>query len=473
MHGFIVAQLPNGKAFHFSVKQKGKANPETGHLYHLSHTGKLDTLCSLTMPSFRYESTLTTDAGGRWYLSTGGHEIFHGVNDSLGFKQAHPSVVIKLFCDSKNTLWIGTLNGLYYAPDGRYDQAQKVLEKSAVAVTAEDALGGLWAKSNAHCFIHIPNQGLYCYSQEEGALHNDRIQFIAFDASRVYALLTNGEIAVLERDTIRYIPLPHTANRLFRDTLNDRLYASTNKGPVSFWNSEAWQAVQGRELMRSGIIKYDLAHDSTLRVATKHEILRIAQGKLELVYKGRGRIGEISAFCTRPEGGIWIGGTKGLWLWDGKALTQPYTALENAEHLQSDIREVVHLRGKIIVETVRNGMFVVQGERITPLLDNHGEALRLTSITTTGATTLWGIPHNKWARIANIEFDDGGHHVSEYVYSDYVGFLGGVRQQLAIMGDRIYRGSSNGLYVTSRHTLKDIGPAPSTCISEVYVNHRR
>jgi len=183
-----------------------------------------------------------------------------------------PSTVItKLVAARDGTLWIGTLNGLASWKNGKLTRYAQ-LGASAIFALVEDREGSIWAGSSGPPdgkLCEIRNGSVRCYPEMGGVTHG------------VFGLHedSKGNLwAGLETGVWRWRPGPPEFYSV-PGLLNDRMQGMTN------------------------------AEDGALLIATTGAVMRLADGKAEVVYRfPAARPGfRVLRMLRDRDGGLWVG----------------------------------------------------------------------------------------------------------------------------------------------------------------------
>ncbi len=324
-----------------------------------------------TREGLRHEDvrSLAEDAAGALWVGTaeGLHRLVEGRVTPVRLPgDDEAPLVLALYVDRRDTLWIGTQRGLWSLPaasrvagsDGAR-AAVLTLADVEVRTIAEDDDGNLWAGLTDG--IARVTDGRVDLAETASHLRRRFVRSLAVDAEGSLWIGTDGEGLRRWRDasvTMRPAGPPGTSTAtVFRDSTG-AIWAGGNCGGVTVWHGDGRVATYTlREGLPNDCVRsFAEARDGAVWIGTAGGLARLDQGRLTSFTTADGLSSNVVMVVTEDRRGrLWIG-TNGAGvdrLEDGR-----FTSLSTADGLvHDDVRVIVETRdGTVWIGTAGGGI---------------------------------------------------------------------------------------------------------------------
>ncbi|MGD1847552.1 MAG: hypothetical protein ACFB10_19355 [Salibacteraceae bacterium] len=331
INGFVVTHLPDGTPFHFSVSQ---LNNSQHSLHFFSPQKELQLIQDSVFSTPAHESTLLQHDDGTYTLSAGEKHVVRFSKDQLIEVYEMPHPTLKLFQDAHATLWIGTLNGIYKAPDQNFEQMVHFAEGGPGAIVAEDRQRGLWLKSDILLFGYIPypRPELFTFHKGEESLGT---RHITTDIEKVYVALSNSQIAVIDGDSTYTLPYiaPETKSSLWSERPIKLHYDPVKKllwvcfrQYVAIWDGQQWSTYhpKDRNLAKRGLMDITTDKNGRLYGAAGNRFFYLSDDTQYIVSPHFRSFQYSIRIHVDDEGTVWLATREGLWTYKDRVLSQPH-----------------------------------------------------------------------------------------------------------------------------------------------------
>ncbi len=202
IRGIVVTQLDDGSWLHFSLTPP-ELEDSTLSVYFLDGNNGLQKITETDCFELKYESALVSHKDGSMSLSVGTDFIVRFNGSKLINVKKFDFEIIKLFVDSRNDLWIGTLGqGAYQAKNSDLSNLTKYCTGNFAAVT-ESHDGGIWFKSDKIGLGYLPPTSGVHYSDQNGYGSITDIYFTRVINSKVFFSTKDWDLYSLENGEVK------------------------------------------------------------------------------------------------------------------------------------------------------------------------------------------------------------------------------------------------------------------------------
>lgn len=476
--GAVVTHLADGTPFYFIIVQAGY--PENMSVYYMTDSKELKKIGESSEKKSVYESSLVEHDGGILSLSIGVNDIFQLKADSLIRHVVFDFAVIKLFVDSRNTLWIGTIDGgLFEALDDSLQHFRNYSVDGASAVVAEDKEGGLWIKSEGVSFGRIAQPAIPHLSERTGFEQFVMIQRIDGTADSLLCLAYSYGIFMLHGDSIREIPLPqltHAPGQPGHDVFQiTSCYNSVRHeywvgffGMVTRLEENGWKEIRlNPDLFKDTIvISLHARSDGVMMGTTRRELFLVQEDEIVPVTKGGAH--RIYDFAIEPSGKIWVACKDGLWILENGQLVRPLE--EMPEELKQTQYLIKFCQGSVWVQSVQQSLIRFNGSELEVIRGKDGEEVWAGNMAVGPNGYLWAGDNRQTGSVLRLSFDGEKTDVQRFRFDDAAGKKVS-RQGLVVTKEKIFVGSAAGLYIADHEMLtKEFDPV-ETVLTQIRINH--
>lgn len=478
-HGFAIAELWDGSPFYCSYKKPNSTQaPLSIYGY---NEGKLNWISEINEPWPRYASSLTVGADGALLFSTGGHKILKIKGQELLFQHQFQHIVLGLFTDSRNDLWIGTLDhGLFRMLNDDFSSLDQFWEGDAAVITYEDQKGGLWLKSNAQSFGYIPHPEIVHYSSKNGLTPFEETHVILNTKSGVVCLAPPRGMYHLG-DTINYVPIPArkhlegTANydvnplAVHSDTFSGSIWFGF-RGEIAKWKDGTWLTylLDTQVFDNTEVWKIKAFADGTILGSTLDQVFTLRNDSLVPISEKSDR--PIVDFDRGPRNQLWVAKGDGLWLLQNGEFRQPSNL--NNEVFKTPCLFVEYAQGALWAQMFKGSLYRIIDDRVKMIKDPQGDPLQLSLHSVSANGSLWGIAHKGNTNfLCQIESQGDSVEVQPYTF-DTEASKGPLHRAFLATDEAIYWGSAFGTFISKIDHLNKQTPSAQTAIREIRINHR-
>lgn len=396
-HGYGIAILEDGSPFFFSVQDSLHLGEQLG-VYSLKE-GRPQLLTQTSDTLFSRFASLGTYSDGSLLFSTGGHEVLKLKEGRLLSKNTFRHKVRSLFVDSRDQLWIGTLDhGFFKILNKKLTRGRQFWEYDEAAVVAEDCNGGLWIASAIRSFAYIPHPEILRHSGRNDMPYFEKIYVITQTRNEVVYFGMPRGMYVLG-DSVKYTPIPKAEHlegtptydvnplSVAADTITDKIWLGF-AGKVMSWNNRQWKshALNPELFDNTDVWSLKMLPDSTLLGATTDCIFSLKAGEARPI----SAIGSqrILAFDVDAEGVVWVGTNQGLFVLEEGQFKRPDFLKEG--ELEDECYMVKCDRGVLWVHPLMGDLQRIKGNRLEKVVDDFGNPVKLRGYTITSEGNFWG-----------------------------------------------------------------------------------
>lgn len=474
-HGFIATTLEDGMPFHFSLSAKGK---EIG-VYYMYADGRLK-LLHQTEEQFQYESSLVTYSDGSHMLSIGNKTLVHFKEDSLIAVHKFEHKVIKLFIDSEDNLWIGTVNmGTYKASDRNLVDLEHYWS-AATAALAEDSWGGIWFKASRYRFQYLPPTDIKCFTQADHLPNFFAIRLIVGDNQQTFFLNGAFDILQLRNDSLFKIPslgLPQLPGQrinenfsrsLAYDSKNKHLWSAHNK-LVARWDGKEWTKFElEKEGFRDRSVRVvKVTEAGKLFGATRTEVFTI-EGDSAVAITSR-CYGGISALAVTEEEEIWVTGQNGVWVSRDTGFVRPFDTLP--ELLTGLGISIWATNGAIFTKALKTSpLHRIDNEGVHVVRNSEGEPVIEGDYAFASNGDLWGLSGINGEYLTRVQHENSTNLIEYFGFDDFAALS--ATGAFFISDSMLYWGSQGGVFMQNLNELKPEVRNPKTVINALFINHK-
>lgn len=480
VYGYCITHLQDGTPFFFSVQDASQQKKNIGIYYLNDGVAKL--ICNTADKELSPDASLSACTDGTLFFSTGGYEILKLRKDSLLFKQPFRHKARGLFADSRNDLWIGTLDhGIFKVLNNKLTQVQQHLEYDEAAVVAEDANGGLWVKSVVRSFGYIPHPEILRHSNNNGMPYFEEIyEILQTKEDIVYIGAPLGMYTL--SDTTKYTPIPrgdhlegtrsHDIHPFccLSDTINDRIWFGFRGKAMSRGRKEQWQTyVLDTSLFKNTIVwTLKVLPDGTMMGSTGDCVFTIKDGKaIPISEIGAHRILQ---FDVDNKGVIWVGTADGLYTLENGAFKRPDFLKEG--EFEKECYLVKHDRGTLWIHPQWGYLHRIKAQTVEQVVDDLGEPVKLRGYTITSKGHFWGLAlKDKRFTICKIKSDANIPTVNYYEYGNVMEVSNNRRGAFLATDTCVVWSTPEGVFRANVEELREQHIATAK-VRELRINHQ-
>lgn len=480
-NGLATTFLENDFLFHFSFFTQNQA-PYPTELYRFKD-GDLQQITPLEGPFRTSKVSFAQYSDGTVLLATNTRAIYEFKNAKLLSKHLFEHTVSRLFIDSKDNLWIGTIDHAIFKAVGRdLNKLEQYWDNTRVYVGHEDKHGGLWLMSQTVSFGYIPYPEIGHYSKDNG---------IEAMEHTFYVLETPDDIVTVGRprgmhylgDTVNYIPLqerahmegtnPYDVNPLNvqSDTINDLIWYGFS-GTISSWNGSEWRSypLDETEFNNTMVWKTRSLTDGTLMGCTSDRLFVLKDEKIQAITSHTENI--IKDFNVDTDGTIWVGRMDGLWIIEQGEFVRPSYSL-TPEQMESSILFIECIQDAVWIQRVNGGLHRLYQGKMEEVMYPNGDQVKLSGHSINNLGDFWCINYDSGIQhLEKIETKNGIIKIRRYLFDDHAKQNTGHGTSFLATNKRIYWGSQAGLFMANIDQLKETSTPVSCPLKEIRINHQ-
>ena len=469
INGYFIEQLNDGKWFHYSIFSSTKAD-ENLNVFLIDKNKNSHKITSFDKNNIESNPSLVVRADKSIIFSIGTKEIIHFKDEKLISQHSFNSEIIGLFNDSRDYLWVGTLNdGFYRIIDLVTNKKQKYWE-DASSIETEDSYAGLWFKTNNGSFGRLPYPEALTYSEQNGYSEISMINQVVVANDSLIIRNQEDKVYCLFNDILTVIPLPEgqlKSSYIFFEENSHTLWSMCNED-LYYRKYEKWNKFESFPpgIKSTECIKMIELSDSTLFIATKHD-----------VFSFKNKVGTLFNDTTNSLVRTLSKGT-GKRIWIAKE-DRIFEAVDNrlipsqikvpAYILENQINHMFIYKDKVWIQGFTGGLHVIVDGEFQPVIDQYNDTIRINDYFIDKDNILWGIS-NKAAGLCRIDFQENRvinnyFHLPEAIYTSLSS------GKLIVKKDSIYYGTGYGLYSHSIEKLTPLDRKVISVFSEIQVNY--
>jgi len=481
-HGHVVTHLADGTPFHFFVRSDER--PPITPVYYLDSLGKLTQLTEMASSRLECVPALVEHNDGAITFSTGGRDVIRLKRDSLLLHRHFDYKVMHLFLDSREVLWIGTLDrGLYECTDDSLKNFNHYLD-GAAAVAAEDLDGGLWIKSDSIMMGLLALPAIPNLSERNGYPMFKIVQKIVGTDDDIFLLTSANGIYSLKGDTAEKLPEPNVFqvqdDRTYKnqqlgvcyDHVNRKLWGCY-RGMIARWDNDHWTEFRFDTSTAPQTIVYNLAElpNGGVLAVSRLQLFRVEEGLM--VAASNKHNSKILDVEVEPSGKVWVSCENGLWTIEAGKFVRPMEVLPDV--LKSSVYRVIFAQGEVLIMGHNSALYRItknEAEKVIP--ENGNSVLKISKLSVDPNGDLWAgsiEPRGTLLRIRfrghevevdSFEFD---HLAARRIREDGVGLL--------VTKSKIYWGGHWGLFIADKESLRKESRKQRPFIYRIFVNHKK
>ncbi|MFT5823171.1 MAG: ligand-binding sensor domain-containing protein [Crocinitomix sp.] len=475
VNGFVATHLEDGHPFMYSINSSDNTT-EPFSLYSSISNSKFNVISEIDGPI--HESSLVQYQNGSIMFSNGNHDMVHFDKNGLIDSYKYEFKVNKLFIDSKDFLWIGTLGeGILKLETPQFEKFEKYHNGNS-AVLTESFDHGIWFKSDSAKFGYIPPSDVLNYSPQTGypmALNIAQISLVGPD---ILMLRRNGKLLLLNNDNITAFNPPGVshiegipkdklrASTFCYDRNSNRIWVSYH-GELQGWNGNDWKILKLDEKEFDHFSAYEIKAFPNGRVigSTRHEIFEIIDEEIVVLSKSIDL--RILSFVLDASGRIWITAYDGLWILEDGIVRRPFEEMPEEMLTQSIFLESIG--NSVWCQPIDAGLLRIKNDSIIPVIDHFGNSVKLYTYCISPSGDLWGCTLNG-EHLARIEIKDNELIINYYQFSD-LAFDGVYVNGLIVTDTHLFLGGRNGLFKQKISELTNEKNPSKVIVSEIRINH--
>ncbi|MGD1844190.1 MAG: sensor histidine kinase [Salibacteraceae bacterium] len=485
LNGFVVTQLADGTPFHFSIFNPDfEDDPPRLKVYTWDQKQVPQELLELETIKPFFNSSLAQKPDGNIALSVGTEEVVTLHSDTLVNYVRLPHKVIQLFADKDTNLWVGTyLGGVYRVREQDFDHAEQLFPGTVSAAVTQDQNGGVWCKSNASMFYYLPDLSRRQFVGTSSPIEQSMVFHFTRGKKDLYCVSNKDQLLVVSEDSLHaeVIP-PRFKGRVFPkvtyDHLRDWIWLSLEKGVLAK-NGNTWTPFSIPEpiAQKSGrLIDLLVFEDSSLLGLTEFGLLQFHPERPEAYTLFRDTVSpktRYQCFAKGDSGQVWIGGLRGIWVWEKGALKQLNLANEAAEIISGVPFKMHFSAGCLWVNTLKNGLWVYRNQQWKPVVDKKGKHLYVSDFVVAADGTLWGRTREAHLRMVRIQPNQATANVDYFGNQLLIGYDKiSSRDAFHVVDDKVFIGVSGNIDVLPLASLKGERIEPKLVLKNVFVNHQ-
>ncbi|MFT5823176.1 MAG: hypothetical protein ACI8ZM_004436 [Crocinitomix sp.] len=474
-HGFFVQKIDDDKWIHYSILQPYK-DSNVMSLYFVDDQENVHLITPLKDAQPVHESSLVMHADSSFSLSYGTKEIITFKGKKLLSKHLFKFVVIKLFVDSRDVLWVGTVDhGVFKVENFNYPEADQYWG-GASAIVAEDVYGGLWFKSDTGNFGYITPIATPHYSKQSGYDGIDIVETVKAGNNELIIKNSIGEIYLLKEDSLSEIHFPeitHTEGKQkyydwpldFCFNPNDEKYWFAFYGFVLSWDGEIWNRIDLDTSLFHNLFPVNISvlPNGKIGGSTREELFTIEDNQMFPISEVSPRIYN---FVSDSKNKIWVSKVDGLWVLDNNELVRPKDLVIPANY-NTNIVLIFAFQDELWIQPYNRSLIRIS-ENKTSFVNYRGSPLDLLNYTFDSSGNLWGISQETGSLMKIIK-KGSDLEISSFGCDNFLR-RSKHGESIVVRDEFIYNGTSLGLFKTS---IKDLTPErrdPRIVFTEVRIN---
>lgn len=476
LFGYIVTQLDDGHWFHYSTI----VDTSDYSVYYQDNAGEKQFLCQILENRSYYQSALVEHTDGSVSLSIGDHSIFRIQEGKLIDNHQFKHLIIKLFVDSKNNLWIGTLDhGFFKAENSDLSQLEHLFVTGAASVLAEGKDGSIWFNSDSLKVGRIPSLSMRYYNRQNNYPMFSSIRGIETYGDSIIVQNRKRQLFVLYNDHVTPLTPPIVEHiegtdrdfdlpGIFRyDPFKKELWISYF-GLLRTWDGNQWNSIHFShslfKLPRTKDMK--ILKNGQVFGTTPREVYEVKNN--EVIPISELSTSEIRKIEVLPSGQIWVSRDDGIWVLEEGKFKRPSGDLPEIFYDSSN--GIVEALGRVWIYNLSGGLYSIENNQSKlESIDQHsGMAFGAHFVAANGDLWLFSELHQT---ILLIKKMDAKITIEQFQFDNFVesGFQG---RLLLVREKEIYLSTMEGLLVQKIDQLKKGKMMVNVAISEIRVNHK-
>lgn len=476
--GFGVTRLSDGTPFLFSVGKNLKSK-DSLDLFYVDKSGKVDVITTFARNGYLFKSYLVEHADKSLSLSPGNKTIIRFFRDSLIHKYQFKYKIIQLFTDSRNALWVGTLDqGFFKVMNNDFENSQQFWE-GAAAVAAEDQQGGLWVKSDSTSFGYMPQPNIDHYSKNNAYPYFNSIHYVLDKGKQVICAAPPKGIYAFG-DSISYIDIPtkkhiEGTRRYYRyplemryDTVKKHLWVAY-KDELMRYDGLDWASFPIDPLQFSNRVTVDLKTSTTgeLIGATANFLYQLRNDSLVIISETSPA--KIRSFDLAEDGKVWINSHNGVWVLKNKVFYRPLPQMPTS--LLKPCAFIAYTQGCAWVQSMDDTLYQIS-DSAKPVRSRDGKHPRLVSYSVAPNGDLWGFSGQEHPSLYRIRTEAGRPIAQPFAFNDH-GAQNSWTDRFVVTKKAIYSATNYGLFTCKLEELQEEYRKAIVVIDELRINHKK
>lgn len=474
--GYFITELSDGTWFHGSIRPY----QNDVNIWYLTSEKTLKKLGTFPGKKTYRKPSMARHSNGSLWFSPGNNLLIEiDLDDSVHVHQ-FPHTILELFVDSRDQLWIGTLeNGFFQVSDSSLEAGNQFWS-TAASVVAEDPWGGLWIKSDSVSFGYMPQPEVLHYSPDNGYKHFDQLKYVLTDGKNIKCAGPPVGIYTLA-DSISYFEIPTKKPvdgtegylkyplRMAYDTSSQMLWLAY-VGELRSWDGAQWKTYEMSESTFGRSITTDLkvVEGSGIVGATYDFIYTIKND--EVVPISPKAPARVYGLLPTGDGKIWASLRNGIWMFEDSTFTRPFDPMPSP--LLKPFSFLAELQGMVVAQPHEEPLYKLDSVP-TPIRDSQGRTISMSGYCVDQKGRLWGASGAKTPSIFCITSTPSGSYEVEQFSFDDMGTSNISGFRMIAFKNHLYTANNFGLFTAPISTLKPETRRPMVDLLEFRVNHKK
>lgn len=475
-HGFFVEQLPDDKWIHYSVLQSG-GNVQNMSLYFVDSEKKVHRVTQMNDARPHYKTSLVVHRDSSLSISAGTREIIRFKENKFIERQLFDHFIINLFIDSKNILWVGTVDhGFFKVEDYNFLQTEQYWG-GAAAITAEDVYGGLWFRSDTGNFGYITPIATPHYSKQTGFEDLSNVGKICIGKDELIIQNASGKVYTLNEDSLAELKLPKvdhiTGIRKVYDYPMDFCYNPKDEklwlaflGFILTWDGQNWEKLDLDNALFDDkrIPQITVLDNGDILGTTAQRVFKIEDKRIIPISETS--LERINSFIVDNDNQIWVARQDGLYVLDKEKFMLPKKLPVRMEE-GNTVSFFFEFQNEIWVQQHLKPIIRIVGDEVSYVM-HKGKSIALKNYTFDPSGNLWGTSY-EGESLVKIVKNNSDLEIT-YFACDYFLAKGKYRKSIVVTDEFVFNSTSFGLFKTSIKDLETEKRYVRIVFSEVRIN---
>lgn len=480
LFGIGVTETADSYMFPFFIPQTNSEALLSMECFYLHASGKRTLLKELNATWPRYFIDITKHTDGSHSLSTGTRELVRFRNDSLLGYEVFPHVVSHVFADTKDRLWVGTIDmGFYKIEHLDFSNLEHYWDGRSGVVT-EDKEGGLWGVSDSLGFTYISPTGVYNYSSKNGYPQFDETKYLMYTGGHVLCVAPPRGFYEL-KDSIYYTEIALKAHKpgmgkydiyptmMYFDTLSQLLWVAY-VGELKSWNGKSWKSYPlKKSVFRDNIIVgMESNAEGQVFGATRSRVFTLSADTLLPITPYEEP--DINYLLIDCQGVLWVSRSDGIWKVESGSYQRPFDSMPVSLLYPCDI--LAATKEAVWIQPRNASLMVLSDQEAYEVFDQEGHPVAAVTLSVAPNGDLWACRDAEVTSLCRLQHNGGHVEVQSFAFDDRAVRVFPHRRFL-VTKDRMYAGSSFGLFTQKLSELKEENRAVELMIDELSINHEK
>jgi hypothetical protein len=456
IHGYVVTQLDDGSWFHYYIRSDSKKESVIS-VYYLNEKNELKKITETDERVAIYESSLVQHADNSLSLSIGSKTLIQFKRDQLINQKKIDFDIIKLFVDSKNDLWIGTLqHGAIQAKNSNLSDFT-TYSNGNMAIVAESYNGGLWCKTDGirFGFGYIPPSYMRHYSEQSGYDEINRLTTVNNINGQICFSGKNGKLLFLDGNSIeqldsRVSDYPIHGNQICYDKESRTYWLASGEVIVRLCDDKlSLQNLNDSDYYRKSVVCLK-NFDGRILGMTNSNLFEIKNNEIVTISEISNR-GSLRDFTMDDQGNFWFATESGITLLKDSTFTSlPYQV---PDELNGEISFVFFAQGYIWAGCLDQTLIKLNQKTCQKVVDQSNDPVKIWNFAIGDDDIIWGINSElKLIRIKESTFPN--QVIVDKFELPKHSTRASTMFSIAILDKTIYLGSKHGLFEIKIKDLK-------------------